>query len=322
MSRYDVFGIGTALVDYFARTTDSFLERNGLIKGASNFIPRKKLDEIYARLSDSIFACFPGDNARNTCEGVAYLGGRAAYASRIADDADGKIFEEALHKQGIDSFLEKGPGRTGKIIVFITRDGQRTFAVDLGNSKDYSGHPAGGIKNSGFLYLTSITLFKEGAVARSARDAMDLAEGNGVRISISLESPPLVSENRDRIRKIMARADVLFTNEEELKALTGSSDHEVARSLSEEIHIVCLKKGERGSTIFSDGEEFSIPAYSTKVVDTTGAGDFYAAGVLFSLSRGKTVEEAGHTGARLAGKVVENFGATLYESVHNLPYST
>jgi len=314
IKKYDVFGIGTALVDYFALTTDSFLEKNGLVKGASNYLPREKLDEIHFRLSDSIFACFPGDNARNTCEGVSYLGGKTAYASRIAEDVDGKIFEEAIRDHGIDSFLEKGPGNTGKIIAFITRDRQRTFAVDIGNSKDYDALPKSGIESSNFLYLTPITLLQEGALARSARDAMDFAEGNGVRISISLESPPLVSMNRDRIKKIISRADVLFLNEDELKALTGSSDLQAARELSSDINIVCLKKCEKGSIIFSKGKEFLIPAYSTKVVDTTGAGDFYAAGVLFGLSKGKTIEEAGHLGAKLAGKVVEKFGATLHES--------
>ncbi len=319
MPRYDAFGIGTALVDYFARTTDSFLERYGLIKGASNFVPREKIDEIHNKLGDAVFACFPGDNARNTCEGVSYLGGKAAYAGRIGDDADGKVFEDSLRRHGIDPYLEKGPGNTGRIIAFITRDGQRTFAVDLGNGGDYKTLPAGGIKGSSFLYLTTITLLKESAVSRNSRDAMDLAKGNGVRIAISLESPPLVSENRERIRKLISRADVLFANEDELEALTGSSDCEQARKLSEAIEVVCLKKCERGSSVFSKGEEFQIPAYSTKVVDTTGAGDFYAGGVLFALSKGQSVEEAGHVGARLAGKVVEKFGATMFENACNPP---
>jgi len=313
MPKYDVFGIGTALVDYFCRTTDSFLKKNGLIKGASNFVSREKLDEIHSRLSDSIFARHPGDNARNTCEGVAYLGGKAAYAGRVAGDEDGKFFEDSLHRQNIASFLERGPGRTGKIIALITRDGQRTFAVDLGNGKDYCGLPATGIKNSTFLYLTSITLFSEGSVARSARDAMDIAAASGVRLSISLESPPLVAQNRERIWKILTRTQVLFANEEELKALTGSSDEKTARALASEVDIFCLKKGDRGSSIFSKGEEFSIPAYPAKVVDTTGAGDFYAAGVLFGLSRGKSLDESGHLGAMLAGKIVEKFGATLHD---------
>jgi sugar/nucleoside kinase (ribokinase family) len=309
---YDVFGIGTALVDYFVKSDEDFLAKNGLIKGASNFMPREKLDELHAKLSDSIFAHLPGDNARNTCEGVCFLGGKSAYASNIAGDEEGRIFEESLRAQGIDSFLEKRPGRTGKIISFITRDRQRTFAVDLGNSREYDTLPAEGITNSYFLYLTSITLLEKAAIARSARDAMDLAESSGVRISISLESPPMISENKTKLRKIIPRADVLFANEEELDALVGSKQDDAARALAEDINTVCLKKGEKGSVIFSRGERFPIPCYSVKVVDTTGAGDFYAAGVLFGLSKGKTVEEAGHIGAKLAGKVVGRFGATLH----------
>ena len=309
---YDVFGIGTALVDYFVKSNEDFLAKNGLIKGATNFIPRKKLDELHAKLSQSVFACLPGDNARNTCEGVCFIGGKSAYASNIAEDEEGRIFEESLRAQGIDSFLEKRPGRTGKIIAFITRDRQRTFAVDLGNSREYGTLPAEGIKNSDFLYLTSITLLEKAAIARTARDAMDLAESSGVRISISLESPPMISENKTKLLKIIPQADVLFANEEELDALVGSKQDDAARALAEDINTVCLKKGEKGSVIFLRGERFPIPCYSVKVVDTTGAGDFYAAGVLFGLSKGKTVEEAGHIGAKLAGKVVGRFGATLH----------
>ncbi len=315
MAKYDIFGIGTPLVDYFAKVADSFLEKHGLIKGASNFIPREKIDEIHDRLADAVFACFPGDNARNTCEGVAYLGGKAAYAGRIADDRDGRTFEESMRRHGIDSYLEKGPGNTGKIIAFLTRDGQRTFAVDLGNSENYKGLPSNSIKNASFLYLTTITLLKEAAVARNARDAMDCAAGNGVRIAISLESPPLVNENRERIQKIIPRAGVLFANEDELRALAGSADDEAALGLADQIGVVCIKRCERGSTVYAGGKQYSIPAYSTKVVDTTGAGDFYAAGVIQALSKGQSAEEAGHAGARLAGKVVERFGATMFETV-------
>ncbi len=309
--KYDVFGIGTALVDYFAKSTDEFLGKNGLIKSATNFLPPKRLDELHSGLSGLVFKCIPGDNARNVCEGVSFLGGKSAYASCIAEDVEGKIFEESLRAQGIDSFLEKKPGRTGKLICLITRDRQRTFAVELGGSKDYDALPAEGIKNSNFLYLTSITLLETGAIARNARDAMDLAQENGVRISISLESPPMINENKSKLRKIIPRADVLFANEEELEALVGSTQDDVACALAEDINTVCLKKGEKGSVIFSCGERFPIPCYSIKVVDTTGAGDFYAAGVLFSLSRGQSAGAAGNLGAKLAAKTVETFGATL-----------
>ena len=258
--KYDVFGIGTALVDYFAQATDNFLVKNGLIKGATNFLPREKLDGLHARVSDSIFMCLPGDNARNVCEGVSSLGGKSAYASCIAEDAEGKIFEESMRAKRIDSFLEKKPGRTGKIIAFITRDHQRTFAVDLGNSRDYDVLPTEGIRNSNFIYLTSITLLEKEALARNARDAMDFAEGSGARISISLESPPMISEHKPKLRKITSRAQVLFANEEELEALVGSKQDEAARALAEDIDTVCLKKGEGVRLSFRGASDFRFRA--------------------------------------------------------------
>jgi len=309
---YDIFGIGTALVDYFIKSDDAFLAKNGLIKGASNFMPREKIDELHSKVSGSIFTCLPGDNARNTCEGVCFLGGKSAYASNIAEDGAGKIFEDSLRAQRLDSFLEKKQGHTGKILAFITPDYERTFAVDMGNGRDYDALPSEGIKNSNFLHLASTMFLTNGKMAKSAHDAIEFAKENKVRVSLSLESPPIINQNKDELHKIVPRADILFANEEELEALIGSRDDEAALDLAEEMDIVCLKRGIRGSTIFSCGERFSIPCYSVKVVDTTGAGDFYAAGVLFGLSRGKSVEEAGHLGAKLAGKVVERFGATLH----------
>ena len=309
---YDLFGIGTALVDYFVKSNDDFLVKNSLIKGATNFLPREKLDELHSKVSGSIFTCLPGDNARNVCEGVSFLRGRTAYASSIGEDEAGKIFESSLRVQHIDSFLKKRQGNTGKILAFITPDHERTFAADLGNSRDYDVLPTKGIKNSNFLYLTSIMFLTKGKMAQSARNAIEFAKENNLRVSLSLESPPIINKNKDELRRIIPRADILFANEEELEALVGSKEDEVALDLAEETDIICLKRGMKGSTIFSDGEKFSIPCYSVKVVDTTGAGDFYAAGVLFGLSKGKTVEEAGHIGAKLAGKVVGQFGATLH----------
>ncbi len=308
-----MFGIGTALVDYFVTSNNDFLKKNGLVKGATNFISRKKLDELHAELSDSILACFSGDNARNVCEGVCFLGGKSAYASRIAEDKEGEIFEHSLRAQLIHSFLEKKPGSTGKIIAFITPDFQRTFAADLGNSVEYDALPAEGIKDSNFLHLTSITLLKKGKISESVHDAIEFAKENGTHISISLEDPPMINANKNNLRKIISESDVLFANEEELEALVGPEEEKEAQRLAEDIAIVCLKKGKNGSVIFSQGGRFSIPAYPAKVVDTTGGGDFYAAGVLFSLSRGQSAESAGHQGARLAAKVIEKFGATLYK---------
>lgn len=313
LKKYDVFGIGTALVDYFAKCTDEFLAKNNLVKGATNFFQREKLDDLHSRISDTIFLQLPGDNARNVCEGVSHLGGKSAYASAFAEDLEGKFFEKSLSTHGMDSYLVKKPGRTGKIIALVTRDGQRTFAVDLGNSMDFDALPADGIKNSSFLYLTSITLLSTGALGMAARDAVELAKESETKFALSLESPPMIAENKARLRRVVERADVLLANEEELAALDCTPAEDCARALSKKVEVVCLKRGNKGSTVFARNGEFSVPAYSTKVVDTTGAGDFYASGVLFGLSQGKSADEVGQMGAKLAGKVVEHFGATAYE---------
>jgi hypothetical protein len=310
LREYDVLGIGTALVDFFVESTDKFLVKNGLVKGATNFLPRRKLDELHEVVASSIFTRLPGDNARNVCEGVSYLGGKSAYASSVAEDAEGNFFTESLRSQRITSLVVKRPGRTGKIIVLITPDRQRTFAVDLGNSLDYDALPRNAIRKSRFIYLTSITLLARGKIGKTAEVALNLALKARTKVVLSLESPPMIEENREKLLKIVGGADVLFANEEEMAALTAGGE-ETMRGLSEKLDLLCLKRGERGSILFSRGEEFSIPCYSRKTVDTTGAGDFYAAGVLYGLSHGRSIEEAGHQGAKLAGKVVERFGATL-----------
>jgi sugar/nucleoside kinase (ribokinase family) len=306
---YDVFAIGTALVDFFAKSTDDFLKKNGLVKGATNFFPRKKLDELHEELSDSIFTCMPGDNARNVCEGVSYLGGKVAYASSVALDPEGDFFLKNLKTHGIHSSVTKKPGRTGKIIVLITPDCQRTFAVDLGNSEDYDSFPKKVLLNSRYFYLTSITLLASGKLGGTVKDALKFAEKESVKVAISLESPPMIKENRRKILEMIGAADVLFANEDELAALEPGGDA-TARELAAKIGAVYLKKGEKGSKIFTKSREFSIPCYSKKTVDTTGAGDFYAAGAIRGLSLGKSPEEAGKMGAKLAGKVVAHFGAT------------
>lgn len=301
------------MVDFFARSPEEFLVKNGLVKGATNFMSRKKLDALHETLADSVFTKLPGDNARNVCEGVAHLGGKSVYAGSVGEDSEGSFFASSLKKHRVNSLLSRRPGRTGKIIVLITPDGQRTFAVDLGNSLDHETVSEESLKKSRFLYLTSITLLSRGKLGKTAKRALKTAEGAGVKVALSLESPPMIAERREELLKPIERVNIMFGNEEELEALVGAGD-EAARQLCEKLDLLCLKRGESGSTIFTKNETFTIPRYSKKTVDTTGAGDFYAAGLIYGLCREKSVEEAGHLGAKLAGKVVERFGATVYKS--------
>ncbi|MEM2878099.1 MAG: adenosine kinase [Candidatus Hadarchaeales archaeon] len=311
MRRYDLFGIGTALVDSVAKVGDDFIKKLGLKKEATNYVTRDRLNEILGDLGSSLFS-WPGDNARNVCEGIAFMGGKAAYAGRIGGDQEGVFFEKVLKRLGIESFLEVGPGKTGRIITLVTPDMCRTFVADLGNGNGYSSVPEYGIKSSKYLFLTSITMLN-GKISEVAEKALDIAKKSGVSVSISLESAPMILENRERLVSEVAKSDVLFGNEMEISALTGMGAENGAKKLARRIPIICLKMGERGSKIFSGGRIISVPPHPASVRDPTGAGDYYAAGFIFGMIRGKTVEECGEMGAKLASMAIENLCATLTE---------
>ncbi|MEW6329326.1 MAG: adenosine kinase [Candidatus Micrarchaeota archaeon] len=302
----DVFGVGTAVVDYFARGGDALLDGLRLIRGASNYTSRERLDAIHARVRKKIFSCYPGDNARNLCEGVRALGGRAAYASGIGDDTEGKIFIKNLRALGIESFLSLLKGSTGKIITFITPDHERTFAVSLGNTVDYDAIPENELARSKFFYLTSITALCDGKLARASVEAMKFCRKRCVRVALSLESAPMVEARREKIMKLLEYVDVLFANENEARALVGDLDR-----IAGACDVVFLKMGARGSVVFHRGWRFDIPAYEAEVVDTTGAGDFYAAGAIYGLALGAGAEKAGRIGSYVAARAVEGAGARV-----------
>ncbi|MBI5159352.1 adenosine kinase [Candidatus Micrarchaeota archaeon] len=311
---FDVFSIGTALVDYFVEADDSFLKANKLAKGATNFMEAEKLNELQEKVKGRIIAKFPGDNGRNVCEGVSFLGGGAAYASNVADDADGNFFLKELGEQKISSFVNVEEGRTGRIIAFITPDKQRTFAANLGNGVDYASFEEDAIMNSNFLFTTSITLLCKGETSESTLKAVEFAKQNKVKTALSLESPPMIEKNKEELLEIITQdTTVLFANEEEANALMGGTSEYELMKLASLVTVFCFKRGEKGSQLYTRGSTYKIPAIETKVVDTTGAGDFYAAGVLKALSDGELLVDAGMKGAELAAKIVSRFGATLKE---------
>jgi sugar/nucleoside kinase (ribokinase family) len=303
----DLLGIGTAVVDYFIKVDDRFLEHHRLIKGATNFRSRKDLDELFLETAEATLLRLPGDNARNVCEGIVRLGGLAAYAGSTGKDDDGRFLERALKSLGIRSLLAEKPGKTGRILIYITPDGERTFAVDLGNGLDFSKIPKAEVAGSKYLYLTSITILAAGPIARTSMQAVRIAKRTNTCIAFSLESPPMIRRNNKRLIELIEGIDVLFANEEEAAAL-GLPPSQI----SKKVKYLYLKRGVKGSSVFWDRKKFEIPKYSKRTVDTTGAGDYYAAGVLSALCRGLDAEEAGREGARLAAEIVERLGASFY----------
>lgn len=309
---FDVFSIGTALVDCFVEVDEEFLRANNLVKGATNFAEEETLGELYEKAMGKIIAKLPGDNGRNVCEGICFLGGRAAYAGNVGDDEGGDFFINGLSERGITSFVNVEEGSTGRIIAFITPDKQRTFAANLGNGVEYAELEEEAIADSEFLFVTSITLLCKGETGESAFDAVEFAKENDVRVAFSLESPPMIEENKEELLEVIARdVEVLFANQEEVRALMGGVEEFELRKLAACVPIFCFKEGEKGSRIFSRNQMYSIPSIPTNVVDTTGAGDYYAAGFLKGLCEERALVEAGMKGAELASKAISRFGASL-----------
>lgn len=313
MPEYDILSLGTAVVDYFVRVDDAFLKKHKLEKGATNFMGRKKLDALFSPLRRKVVLRAAGDNGRNTCDGMARMGGRAAYASNIGKDDDGSFFALSLKESGVKSLLVNARGSTGRIITLLTPDKERTFAANLGCTLDYKEVPKKEIEKSGFFYVTSITSVGKHKTAGAAVNGMKYAKREGVKVAFGLESPLLVRNNRDEVKGIISRyADVLFANEGELRALFGKMELEKLASEAERLcRLSFVKLGERGSLIRKGKETYLIPPYHADVVDTTGAGDFYAAGVLYGLTHGYSVEQSGKLGSYVASKVVGRFGARI-----------
>ncbi|VVB66420.1 putative sugar kinase [Candidatus Gugararchaeum adminiculabundum] len=317
---YDVLGLGTAVVDYFAKCDDRELAKLGLVKGASNFYDNAIVQNLIEGISGKIFMKAAGDNARNVCEAVARLGGKPAYASMIGDDREGGFFESNLKEIGINSLLEKTGGKagTGRIITFITPDLERTFVVNLGDTPSYSRILKKEIDGCKYFFCTSITTAWDTNIAKASVECMKYAGNhadNGV--AYALESPPLIKKEKDKIMKIVEQhVDVLFCNRSELAALTGLNDpHAAIREIEDLVPNICVKLGKKGSILKDEiGDSYEQKVYPAKAVDTTGAGDFYAGGVLYALAQGKTLKEAGDIGSRIAAKKVEQFGARLDKS--------
>ena len=305
----DLFALGTPVVDLFARVGENGLKKLKIAKGATNFFSAKKLAAIERRLGKRITHRYPGDNARNVCEGFAALGGLCGFSGAVGDDPAGARFEANLRECGIADFLQKKRGATGKILALVTPDRQRTFCADLGVSTKCARMEKIAARNSRMLYVSTITLVGKTPVAKLARKYLSSFKKAKRKIAISIENPPMVLHHRTFLLSIIHKyADVLFLNEDEAEALLGRGAEGDLLLLKPKIPIY-LKKGGKGSSLFLQCNRRPIAPMKAKVIDTTGAGDAYAAGALYGLARGYSPLSSAKIGCYLATKVVGKIGA-------------
>ena len=305
----DLFAIGTPVIDMFAKLDGKTVAKMGLKKCASNYFDAREIARMEKMLSKKIFYRYAGDNARNVCEGFSALGGFCGFQGTVGDDSAGAYFASNLEECGIGNFLLEKKGGTGKLIALITPDKERTFCVDLGVSTSCGAEEKVALENARMFYVASITLNGNTPIAKLAVKYMAAFKKMKRPVAISLESPPMVQKNRKLLLSIVEKyADVLFMNEGEAEALVGANAEKKLLRLKQKIPIY-LKKGKHGSLLFHNGVAQHIPAMKAKILDTTGAGDAYAAGVLYGLSRKYTPLSSAKIGCYIATKVAGKFGA-------------
>lgn len=311
-----VVAVGNALVDVLAQTDEDFIaEQNqayGMVKGAMTLIEEVRAVELYSQMPAGIESS--GGSAGNTMAGFASFGGNGGFIGKVADDDLGKIFQHDLRAMGIK--FDTQPlimgAKTGRCLILVTPDAQRTMNTFLGASVELNADDVDEalITSAKVTYLEGYLFDKEQAKQAFIR-AAEIAHEAGHRVALTLSDPFCVDRHRsDFLRLVESHVDILFANEEEIKSLYMQEEFEHAISaVSEKVEIAAITRGAEGATILSGDTRIDIPAAPVdEVIDTTGAGDQFAAGFLYGFTEGKDLETCGKLGALSAAEVISHMG--------------
>ena len=311
--KYDVVGIGNAIVDIIGRCNDDFLKARGLQKGGMQLLFEfDAVAELYKGMGPGIE--ISGGSAANTIVGVASFGGTAAFIGKVADDDFGRIFAHDIRAAGVayETPPSKGGAPTARSLILVTPDGERTMNTFLGVSPELGG---GELKPdmiaAGRIVYLEGYLFDRDEAKAAFREAAGIAAKAGRQVALTLSDGFCVDRHRDAFRTFVKdQVDILFANESEITSLyQTSSFDEAAKQAARDVKLAVLTRSAKGAVILSDGKSVAVPAASTKVVDTTGAGDLYAAGFLFGHAAGKDIETCGKLGSLAAAEIISHVGA-------------
>ena len=313
---FGVVAVGNALVDVLAQTDEAFIETqaetHGMEKGAMTLIDEVRAVELYAQMPAGIESS--GGSAGNTMAGFASFGGKGGFIGKVADDQLGKTFQHDLRSMGIkfDTQPLVVGAKTGRCLVLVTPDAQRTMNTFLGASVELNAEDVDEalITNAKVTYLEGYLFDKEQA-KQAFIHAAELAHNAGHRVALTLSDPFCVDRHRsDFLRLIESHVDILFANEDEIKSLYMQDNFDDAASaVSEHVEIAALTRGPNGAVIKVGGEDIKIDAVPVEqIIDTTGAGDQFAAGFLYGFTEGKDPKTCGKLGALAAAEVISHMG--------------
>jgi sugar/nucleoside kinase (ribokinase family) len=322
-AKYDVLAIGNAIFDVFAQTDEKFLADHGMAKGSMALIDEARAASIYRDMGPATQVS--GGSAANTIVGLANFGARAAYIGKVRDDQIGKLYSHDISAAGVafeTSAAKDGPA-TGCSYILVTPDGERTMNTYLGAAQDLTTadiDPAQ-IAASGIIYLEGYLWDPQNAKEAFVK-AATIAHGAGRQVALTLSDSFCVDRYRDEFIDLMRKGtvDLIFANESELRSLYQTSDFDGAlKQLGKDTKLGVVTRSEKGCVVVSNNGVVAAPAYPIeKLVDTTGAGDLFAAGFLLGLVRNASHENAGRLGALAAAEVIQHIGARPMVSLKDL----
>jgi sugar/nucleoside kinase (ribokinase family) len=322
-AKYDVLGIGNAIFDVLVKTDEAFLAAHGMTKGGMALIDEPRAASIYRDMGPATE--MSGGSAANTIVGIAGFGARTAYVGKVKDDQIGRLYTHDIRAAGVafDTRPASGGPATGCSYILVTDDGERTMNTYLGAAQDLTPADidAAQIAASKMVYLEGY-LWDPNSAKEAFVKASSIAHDAGSEVALTLSDAFCVDRYRGEFLDLMRNGtvDVIFANEAELHSLYQTSDFDTAlKQLRDDAKLGVVTRSEKGCVVASRDNVIAVPAFPIdRIVDTTGAGDLFAAGFLFGLVRGAGYENAGRLGALAAAEVIQHIGARPQVSLKEL----
>lgn len=312
-SKFDVLTIGNAIVDIIAHSDDAFLLEQNIHKGTMNLIDAERAEQLYAAMGPAIETS--GGSAGNTAAGIASLGGRAAYFGKVSNDHLGKVFTHDIRAIGVDYGTKPlvGEPPTARSMIFVTPDGERSMNTYLGACVELKPEDI-----DEAIVASSLVTYFEGylwdpPLAKDAiRKAAEIAHANERKMSMTLSDPFCVDRYREEFLGLMksGTVDIVFANESEIKSLYETSSLETAvQAARNDCELTVVTRSEKGSMVITRDESHAVDAFAIEnLVDTTGAGDLYAAGFLHGLTHKMSLVDCARLGGMAAAEVIQHIG--------------
>jgi len=317
MKKYDVTGIGNALVDIEFKVKDQFFADNAVEKGLMTLVDEARQNALMAVINTEEAKKQCGGSAGNTVIAISQFGGKSYYSCKVANDELGHFYMNDMKDAGVSHNLSEtnlAEGITGKCLVMVTEDAERTMNTYLGITETYSTTDVNeaAIKDSKYLYIEGYLITSENG-KQAMKHAKKIAEDNGVKVAMTFSDPAMVKYFKDPMTEVVgASVDLLFANEEEAMLFTGKDNLLEAREELKKVakHFV-ITQGKNGAIIY-DGDTFiDIEPYATTAIDSNGAGDMFAGAFMYGITNGHSYASSGKLASMASSKIVSQFGPRL-----------